>query len=166
MSPWTVARQAPLSMGFSRQEYWSGLPFPSPGDLPNPGIKPLSFVSPTLARVPPGKPDLYLLIILTICPWGEGCCSSPFKKQENWDAHTEIRGKDDKQHPTWFSYLSFAFSSSLSTTLDSSKVKILLCCSRNQSLFLSSWLLAFILSPCSVPLSHGYPCLGRNMMEN
>ena len=36
---WTVARQAPLSMGFSRQEYWSGLPFPSPGDLPHPGIK-------------------------------------------------------------------------------------------------------------------------------
>ena len=36
----TVARQAPLSMGFSRQEYWSGLPFPSPGDLPNPGLEP------------------------------------------------------------------------------------------------------------------------------
>ena len=43
--PWTVAHQAPLSMGFSRQEYWSGLPFPSPGDLPNPGIEPRS---PTL----------------------------------------------------------------------------------------------------------------------
>ena len=39
---WTVARQAPPSLGFSRQEYWSGLPFPSPGDLPNPGIKPRS----------------------------------------------------------------------------------------------------------------------------
>ena len=39
-TPWTVAYQAPPSMGFSRQEYWSGLPFPSPGDLPNPGIKP------------------------------------------------------------------------------------------------------------------------------
>ena len=39
-TPWTVAYQAPLSMGFSRQEYWSGLPFPSPGDRPNPGIKP------------------------------------------------------------------------------------------------------------------------------
>ena len=37
---WTVACQAPLSMGFSRQEYWSGLPFPSPGNLPDPGIKP------------------------------------------------------------------------------------------------------------------------------
>ena len=39
---WTVANQAPLSMGFSRQEHWSRLPFPSPGDLPNPGIKPRS----------------------------------------------------------------------------------------------------------------------------
>ena len=39
-TPWTVARQAPPSMGFSRQEYWSGLPFPPPGDLPNPGIEP------------------------------------------------------------------------------------------------------------------------------
>ena len=44
-TPWTVAGQAPLSMGFSRQEYWSGLPFPSPGDLPDPGIEP---GSPTL----------------------------------------------------------------------------------------------------------------------
>ena len=41
-TPWTVASQAPLSMGFSRQEHWSGLPFPSPGDLPDPGIKPES----------------------------------------------------------------------------------------------------------------------------
>ena len=42
MTPWTVAHQAPVSMGFSRQEYWSGLPCPSPGDLPDPGIKPQS----------------------------------------------------------------------------------------------------------------------------
>ena len=42
VTPWTAAHQAPPSMGFSRQEYWSGLPFPSPGDLPNPGIKPES----------------------------------------------------------------------------------------------------------------------------
>ena len=41
-TPWTVAHQAPPSMGFSRQEYWSGLPFPSPGDFPNPGIEPRS----------------------------------------------------------------------------------------------------------------------------
>ena len=41
-TPWTVAHQAPPSMGFSRQEYWSGLPFPSPGDIPDPGIEPMS----------------------------------------------------------------------------------------------------------------------------
>ena len=46
---WTVAHQAPLSMGFSRQEYWSGLPRPPPGDLPNPGVEPKSPVSPALA---------------------------------------------------------------------------------------------------------------------
>ena len=55
---WTVALQTPLSMGFSRQEYWSGLPFPSPGDLPNPGIKPQSPALQTgaLPSEPPGKP--------------------------------------------------------------------------------------------------------------
>ena len=47
--PWTVACQASLSMGFPRQEYWSGLPFPPPGDLPDPGIEPLSLISPALA---------------------------------------------------------------------------------------------------------------------
>ena len=46
---WTVALQAPLSIGFSRQEYWSGLPCPSPGDLPDPGIEPVSLTSPALA---------------------------------------------------------------------------------------------------------------------
>ena len=46
MTAWTVAHQAPLSKGFPRQEYWSGLPFPAPGDLPDPGIKP---ESPALA---------------------------------------------------------------------------------------------------------------------
>ena len=47
--PWTIVCQTPLSMGFSRQEYWSRLPFPPPGDLINPGIKPMSLVSPALA---------------------------------------------------------------------------------------------------------------------
>ena len=49
MTPWTVAHQASLSMGFSRQEYWSGLPVPSPGDLPDPGIRPMSLKSSALA---------------------------------------------------------------------------------------------------------------------
>ena len=55
--PWTVVYQAPQSMEFSRQEYWSGLPFLSPGDLPNPGIEPGSSALQTLDRSePPGKP--------------------------------------------------------------------------------------------------------------
>ena len=48
-TPWTVPCQAPLSMGFSRHKYWSGLPFPTSGDLPDPRIEPTSFASPTLA---------------------------------------------------------------------------------------------------------------------
>ena len=60
-TPWTVAHQAPLSMGFSRQEYWSGLSFPPPGDLPDPGMEPTSLMCPALAggfftTEPPGKP--------------------------------------------------------------------------------------------------------------
>ena len=61
VAPWTVAHQAPLSMGFSRQEYRSGLPFALPWDLPDPGIEPTSHMSPALAAGffttrPPGKP--------------------------------------------------------------------------------------------------------------
>ena len=61
-TPWIVALQAPLSMEFSWQEYWIRLPFPPPGDLPNPEIEPVSLVSPALAggfftSVPPGKPN-------------------------------------------------------------------------------------------------------------
>ena len=48
VTPWTVAYQAPPSMRFSRQEYWSGVPFPSPGDLPDPGIEPMSLIAPAL----------------------------------------------------------------------------------------------------------------------
>ena len=58
VTPWTVAYQAPPSMGSSRQEYWSGLPFPSPGDLPDPGIEPRSpaLQADALTSEPPGKP--------------------------------------------------------------------------------------------------------------
>ena len=48
VTPWTVAHQVPLSMGYSRQEYWSGLPFPPPGDLPDPGMELVSLASPAL----------------------------------------------------------------------------------------------------------------------
>ena len=69
VTSWTVAHQAPLSMGFSRQEYCGGLPFPSPGDLPDLGIEP---VSPALARgfyttAPPGKMAYSPLTNLIIC---------------------------------------------------------------------------------------------------
>ena len=60
----------PLSMGFSRQEYWSGLPFPSPGDLPDPGIKPVSLAlaGRLFTTVPPGKPlCLHRRVLLTNC---------------------------------------------------------------------------------------------------
>jgi len=62
VTPWAIARQAPLSMEFPRQEYWSGVPFPSPGDLPYPGTKP---AYPQLAgrfftTEPPGKPYMGL----------------------------------------------------------------------------------------------------------
>ena len=60
MTPWTAARQAPLSVGFSRQEYWSGLPFPPPGNLPNPGIKPtsLALAGGCFTTELPGKPEI------------------------------------------------------------------------------------------------------------
>ena len=63
VTPWTVAYQAPLSMEFSRQEYWSGLPFPPPGNLPNPGNEPTSPASPamqvdSLPAEPPRKPTM------------------------------------------------------------------------------------------------------------
>ena len=66
-SPWTVARLTPLSTGFSRQEYWSGLPFHPPGELPNPGMKPTSHTSPALAGG----------FFTTCTTWGALCFLSP-----------------------------------------------------------------------------------------
>ena len=61
-TPWTVAHQAPPSMGFPRQEYWNGFPFPSPGDLLDPGIEPGSpmLQADALTSEPPGKPPLLI----------------------------------------------------------------------------------------------------------
>jgi len=63
---WTLAHKAPLSMEFSRQEYWSGVPYPPPGDLPDPGVEPVTLASPALAGVffttaPPGKSPFVML---------------------------------------------------------------------------------------------------------
>ena len=72
-TPWIIACQAPLSLGLSRQEYWSGLPFPLPGDLPNSAIEPASLVSPVLAgrfstTESPGKPQMYLFRMILFPP--------------------------------------------------------------------------------------------------
>ena len=69
--PWTVPRQAPLSMGFPRQEYWKGLPFPSPGDLPDPGIEPKSpaLQADSLLSEPPGFPSRAQTHVLCIRRW-------------------------------------------------------------------------------------------------
>ena len=66
---WTVTCQAPLSLEFSRQEYWSGLPLPSPGDLPNPRIQPVppALQADSLTTEPPGKPEKMLLVLKLIC---------------------------------------------------------------------------------------------------
>ena len=69
MTPWTVVHQDPLSMGFSRQKYWSGLPFHPPGDLPNPGTEPTCLTSPALAcrfftTEPPGKFYKYIYLYI------------------------------------------------------------------------------------------------------
>ena len=68
-TPWTVACQAPLSMGFSRQEYWSGSPIPSPGGLPNPGIKPGSpaLQADSLPSEPLGKPICCVCVCVCVC---------------------------------------------------------------------------------------------------
>ena len=84
-TPWTGACQAPLSMGFSRQEYWSGVPFPSPGDLPNPGIE---LGSPALQvdSLPADDDDFVAKLFPTLAtPWTVACqapLSMGFSRQE------------------------------------------------------------------------------------
>ena len=75
VTSWSVAREAPLSMQFPRQEYWSGLPFPSPGDLSNPGIEPRSLCllccqAGSLLLEPPGKETIpnFILLVVSFSP--------------------------------------------------------------------------------------------------
>ena len=86
--PGTVDRQTPLSMGFSKQEYWNGLPFLSSGDLPNPEIKPGSLLQvDSLLYEPPGKPNTYcLFFILTI-------------QERHSQRHSESNGSRDQGAP-------------------------------------------------------------------
>ena len=98
---WTIACQAPLSMGFPRQEYWSGFPFPSPGDIPDPGTEPASPVScigrQILYHWAPGKPFNRMLLLLLLSHFSHvWFCATPetaahqappslgFSRQEHW----------------------------------------------------------------------------------
>ena len=91
-TPWTSACQAPLSMGFSRQEYWSELSFPSTGDLPNPGIKPMSLMSPALACE----------FFATSVTWEAPCmCICP-KEEER--LFTELKHQWPQKHSLGFLY--------------------------------------------------------------
>ena len=104
--PWTVACQAPLSMQFSRQEYWSGLPCPPAGDLPDPVIQPTSLMSPALA-----DKVLYHLCSLVIClvplqfawgPWLSSLSSqSPCPAGRPWpSSHRSISGREARSCPS------------------------------------------------------------------
>ena len=77
VTPWTVAHQAPLSVGFPRQEYWSGLPFPPPRDLPDLGTEPTSSAGGVFTTEPPGKPILDLRSFRESTVWPmPGCHTS------------------------------------------------------------------------------------------
>ena len=79
VTPWTVAHQSPLSLGFPRQEYWSGLPFPSPGDLPDPGIEPVSLAlaGRFFTTEPPDAKHVWLALISKMLAWYPAWQSTP-----------------------------------------------------------------------------------------
>ena len=82
-TPWSVARQNPPSVNFSRQEHWSGLPFPTPGDLPSPGIEPTSLVSPALAgrffiNCTTWEAQLQYAFAYTVTPFDSLKCNSDY----------------------------------------------------------------------------------------
>ena len=87
VTPRTVAHQAPLSMGFSRREPWSGLPCPSPGDLPDPGMKPLSPAAPAVAggfctTAPPGNPRVCQSVVTH--RWGRRAVRGHVCSERSW----------------------------------------------------------------------------------
>ena len=97
-TPWTVAHQVPLSMEFPRQKCWSGLPFPSPGDLSNPGIETASFVSPALAgryfaistiwHAP--NLSMYVCVLrLFVTPWSVAC-QAPLSNEVQFSTLCEV----------------------------------------------------------------------------
>ena len=101
VTPWTVAHEFPLSMGFSRQEYWSGLPCPPPGNLPDPGIEPKSpaLRTDSLPSEPPGKPSFFLKVMIISFPsffydlgYKNRCAWSNFSSQVC--SHTHWAGQE------------------------------------------------------------------------
>ena len=84
VTPWTIAQQAPLSMEFSRQEYWSGLPFPLPGDLPDPGIEPMSLKSPALA----GR---FFTTTTPLGSWSSLASTEKSLKRANWNLRKKCK---------------------------------------------------------------------------
>ena len=101
-TPWTVAYRAPPPMGFSRQECWSGLPFPSPGDLPDPGVEPGSpaLQADALPSEPPGKPIIKVECCVCI-PDLSGCISATLD-----DMKGQVEVMSDDNLPFWTSVLS------------------------------------------------------------
>ena len=89
-TPWTIAYQAPPSMGFSRQECWSGLPFPSPGDLPNPGIE---SGSPTLQAdtLPSAPPDGHCRRVPKLFQFSDACRFPPISLPKPWEVRFRFR---------------------------------------------------------------------------
>ena len=106
----TVACQAPLSVGFSRQEYWSGLLFPSPGDIPNPGIKPRTSTSQadSLLSEPPGKVKVKVTQLhLTLCdPMDYGILQARILE---WVAFPFSRGSSQPRDQTQVSRIAGGF---------------------------------------------------------
>ena len=113
VTPWTVAYQAPQSMEFSKQEYWSGLPFPSPGDLPDPEIEPGSpaLQADALPSEPQGSPSEVTQSCLTLCDPMD--CSLPGSSVHGifqarvmeWVAISFSRGSSQPRDRTWVSLI-------------------------------------------------------------
>ena len=126
-TPWTVARQAPLSMGFSREEYWSGLPCPPPGDLPDPGIEPKSLMSPPLAggflttsaTWEAQRENKVKVLVVQLCPtlWDPMDCSPPGSSVHGllqartleWFAMPSSRGSSRPRDQTQVSHIAGRF---------------------------------------------------------
>ena len=130
-TPWTVAYKAPQSMGFSRQEYWKGVPFPSPGDLPNPGIEPESptLQADALPSEPPGKPLWERKRKTRKCQDQLCCCSGKQSNVYSNQANTQSRKATFKMTGKFGTFL-FILSPSSGFPDGSDQRKICLQCGR------------------------------------